>query len=118
MYEVPNRGDRVNLGQRIRKRRKDLKLTGLELGEAIGVTAQYISLIEIGNTIPSLDMLIKLAKQLGSSIDFLIGGKEGIITNTISAIKADGELDIKAKKALINLVEELRKRNTTTRENQ
>ena len=101
----------MNLGQRIRQRRKELKLTEQELAEATGVTGQYISLIEVGNTVPSLATLIKLAEQLGSSTDFLIGGKEGIITNTIAAIKADSELDIKAKKTLINLVEQLRKRH-------
>lgn len=95
----------------VRARGKDLNLTERELAEAVGGTPQYISLVELGNTIPNLDMLIKLAKQLGSSIDFLIGGEEGVITNTIAAIKADSELSIKAKKALIDLVKELRKRN-------
>jgi len=55
-----------------------------------------------------LALLPKLAEALGVSIDYLISGKEGIITDIIPAIKADKRLKLKAKRALIALVEELR----------
>jgi hypothetical protein len=42
-------------------------------------------------------------------VDYLATGKEGIITETIPAIKADKRLNLKAKKSLISLVEELYK---------
>jgi len=55
-----------------------------------------------------LALLPKLAEALEVSIDYLISGKEGIITDIIPAIKADKRLKLKAKRALIALVEELR----------
>ena|GEM_PF-606081 len=85
-----------------------LKITQQQLAEAGGVTPQHISLIEEGKNSPSLALLTKLAEELGVSIDYLVTGKEGIISDTVPAIKADKRLGLKAKRALISLVEELR----------
>jgi hypothetical protein len=48
-----------------------------------------------------------LAEELGVTIDYLATGKEGVVTDTIPAIKADKKLSLKSKKALVALVEEL-----------
>lgn len=98
----------MSLGQRIRKRRQALEITQKRLAEDLGVTPQHISAIEQGKRAPSLPSLIKLAEELGVSIDYLASGKEGIITDTIPAIKADKRFKLKVKRALIALVEELR----------
>jgi transcriptional regulator with XRE-family HTH domain len=97
----------MNLGQRIRKRREDLKLTQLELAEALGLTPQHISAIEQDKRSPSLPSLAKLAEELGVTIDYLVIGKKGIITDTIPAIKADKSLKLEEKRALIALVRAL-----------
>ena len=96
----------MSLGQRIIKRRRILKITQQELGQAIGVTPQHISLIEQGKAAPSLALLPKLAEELGVSIDCLLSGKEGVIIDIIPAIKASKRLNLKVKRALIALVEE------------
>lgn len=98
----------MSLGQRIRKRRQILKVTQQELAQALGMTPQHISAIEQDKGAPSLTLLPKLADELGVSIDYLLSGKEGIITDTIPAIKADKMLPLKVKRALIALVEEHR----------
>jgi len=98
----------VSFGERIRGRRNTLKITQLELAQALGVTPQHISLIEQDKVAASLALLAKLAEELGVSTDYLVSGKEGIITDTIPAIKADKTLTLKAKRALIALIEELR----------
>jgi len=98
----------VSLGQRIRKRRQILKVTQQELAQALGMTPQHISAIEQDKGAPSLTLLPKLADELGVSTDYLLSGKEGIITDTIPAIKADKMLPLKVKRALIALVEEHR----------
>lgn len=85
-----------------------LKITQQELAQALGVTPQHISFIEQDKGAPSLSLLPKLAEELGVSVDYLVIGKEGIITDTIPAIKADKRLKLKAKRLLIGLVEELR----------
>jgi transcriptional regulator with XRE-family HTH domain len=99
----------VSLGERIKERRQALKITQQQLAQALGMTPQHISAIEQEKWAPSVTLLRKLAEELGASIDYLVSGKEGIITDTIPAIKADKSLTVKAKKLLIGLVEELRK---------
>ena len=96
----------MTLGKRLLDKRKTLKVTQQELAEKLLVTPQHISLIEQDKVAPSLGLLAGLAKELGVTTDFLISGKEGIITESISAIKADKRLDLKTKKALIALIEE------------
>ncbi len=97
----------MSLGQRIRGRRQALKLTQQQLAHALGLTPQHLSAIEQDKRVPSLNTMAKLAEELGASIDYLVTGKEGIITDTIPAIKADKQLKLEAKKALITLVQAL-----------
>ena len=98
----------MSLGQRIRQRRLALNITQQDLADALNITPQHISVIEQDKATPSLALLPKLAEQLGVSADYLLSGKEGIITDTIPAIKADSSLTLEAKRALIALVEQLR----------
>ena len=84
-----------------------MKITQQELAQSLGMTPQHISAIEQDKWAPSITLLPKLAEELGVTTDYLLSGKEGIITDTIPAIKADKRLKLKAKRALIALVEEL-----------
>jgi len=96
----------VSLGQRIRQRRLALNITQQDLANALNITPQHISVIEQDKAAPSIALLPKLAEQLGVTTDYLLTGKEGIITDIIPAIKANNKLTLKAKRALIALVEE------------
>ena len=98
----------MSLGQRIRGRRKVLAITQRQLAEALGLTPQHISAIEKDKRAPSLTSLAKMAEELGVTIDYLVTGKESIITELIPAIKADQKLATEVKKALIVLIRELR----------
>ena len=101
----------MSIGERIRLKREALNLTQQELGQVLGVTPQHISVIEQDKRVPSFAFLIKLAEKLGVSIDYLVSGKitQGeIVLDPILAIKADKSLTLKAKRALIMLVEELK----------
>ena len=102
----------MTVGQRTRMRRQALKITQQELAEGIGMSPQHISAIEQDKRAPSLPALAKLAEELGVTIDYLVTGKEGVITDTIPAIKADKTLTLEVKKALIALVREWRKAST------
>jgi transcriptional regulator with XRE-family HTH domain len=99
----------MSLGRRIKERRKTLGLTQQQLAESLGVTPQHISVIEQDKRSPSLSSLARMAEQLGVTVDFLVVGKEGTIISVITAIKADKRLNLKTKRALITLVEELYK---------
>ena len=97
----------MSIGKRIRKRRQELKLTQEDLASALSLTPQHISGIEQDKRNPSLSSLAKLAEELGITVDFLVTGKEGVIVDTIPAIKADKKLSLESKKALVTLVQEL-----------
>jgi transcriptional regulator with XRE-family HTH domain len=97
----------MSIGERIKKRRQILGMTQQELAKAIWVTPQHISAIEQGKRDPSLFSLARLARELGVTIDYLVTNKESVITDPIPAIKGDKKLSLKAKKALIPLIQEL-----------
>lgn len=99
----------MNLGERVRKKRETLKITQQQLANALKITPQHISFIEQNKGAPSMELLPKLAEELGVTTDFLLAGKEGVVTGIIPAIKADTALRPAVKKALIVLVEELYK---------
>jgi len=98
----------MTLGKRIRERRQSMKVTQQELAQALGLTSQHVSAIEQDKRSPSVASLATIAEELGVSIDYLVTGKEGIITDTIPAIKADKKLKLEVKRALITLVLALR----------
>ena len=98
----------MTVGQRTRMRRQALKITQQKLAEGIGMSPQHISAIEQDKRAPSLPALAKLAEELGVTVDYLVTGKEGVITDTIPAIKADKTLNLEVKNALIALVREWR----------
>lgn len=62
------------IGERIRKIRKRLKITERQLGERTGVTMQTISFIEIGRHKPSLNLLMRISEELGTTTDYLLKG--------------------------------------------
>ena len=95
------------IGQRIRDRRQSLKLTQKQLADALGLTPQHISAIEQDKRLPSISSLEKFAEQLGVNIDYLVTGKEGVVTEVIPAIKADKNLNLEVKNAMVILVQAL-----------
>lgn len=100
----------TSIGERIRTRRQGLELTQQQLGEAVGLTPQHISAVEQDKRAPSLSSLAKLATELGVTVDYLVTGREGGVTDIIPAIKADRTLKLGVKKALIVLVRALLER--------
>jgi transcriptional regulator with XRE-family HTH domain len=99
----------MGLGERIKVRREELGLTQLQLAQALEVTPQHVSVIEKNKRAPSLDLLAKLAHELGVTTDYLITGKESVVSDVGSVIKADATLSLDIKRALIALIEKLQK---------
>ncbi|PKK39415.1 Xre family DNA-binding domain and TPR-repeat-containing protein [Clostridiaceae bacterium JG1575] len=61
----------LSLGEKIKKRRKELNMTLKELGGG-RVTAGQISLVESGKSNPSMDLLKHIAETLDVPIDYLM----------------------------------------------
>lgn len=57
-----------NLGKRIQKRRKELKLTQEQIAEKIHVSRAYVGYIEQGRNVPSIEVLDKIARVLKINI--------------------------------------------------
>jgi transcriptional regulator with XRE-family HTH domain len=62
------------IGKRIRKRRKELKLTQEALAEKIDVTSTYIGAIERSTSKCSIETLAKLSTILDLDMDYLLFG--------------------------------------------
>ena len=53
-----------NIGEKIRKRRKELGLKVYELAEKVGVNPVYVTQIEKHNKLPSIEVFIKISHIL------------------------------------------------------
>lgn len=65
----------IEMGNRIRERRKQLGLTQEQLAELIDVTPQMISTAENGSKGIRPENIIKLSSSLNVSCDYLLTGK-------------------------------------------
>ena len=67
------RGDKVTVGDNIRKFRKQKKMTQKELGNKLGISQSAINQIENNKTAPKLTTIIKVADALDVLPRDLIG---------------------------------------------
>lgn len=66
--------DYAEIGKRIAKRRKELGLRQVQVCEQAGINDKYLSCIERATSIPSLEVVMKLALVLETTPDaFLVG---------------------------------------------
>lgn len=61
-------------GERLRGRRKELRLTQEYVSEQSDITLRYYQMIERGEKGVSLDTLIKLSQTLSLGVDYLLFG--------------------------------------------
>lgn len=64
--------DFCKIGKRIRDARKAKNITQDQLATAIGCASNHLSAIENGANRPSLELVIKIATVLDSSIDYFL----------------------------------------------
>lgn len=66
--------DYSQIGKRIAQRRKDLGLKQVEVCERAGINDKYLSCIERATSIPSLEVIMKLALALDTTPDAFLTG--------------------------------------------
>lgn len=97
----------VDFGERLRQLRKQKNLTQKQLASFVGVKNSIISFYEVGERMPSPEMIVKLATVLNVSTDYLLGMNK----NETIDISGLDEND----KILVNLlVDTLRNKNKTS----
>lgn len=69
-----NHIDYTALGRRVKKLRKEQGIRQADLADALGISYQYMSMIETGKRQLSLSLLVDLANQLGATTDELLYG--------------------------------------------
>ncbi|TNE41134.1 MAG: XRE family transcriptional regulator [Alphaproteobacteria bacterium] len=79
----------IHVGQRVKIRRKSLKLTQAELGEVLGLTFQQVQKYERGANRISASKLFLIAQTLDVSISFFFEGLDGNVEP--SALKEETE---------------------------
>lgn len=67
--------DTIMIGNRIKKRRKELCLTQIDIKEKTGISSGNMSDIERGNRLPAAPTLVLLSEVLQCSIDYILTGK-------------------------------------------
>ena len=64
--------DHLKIGNRIKKARIDKGITQWELAESVELSNNYISSIERGNAIPSLETFIRICNALDVTADMIL----------------------------------------------
>lgn len=93
----------VEFGERLKKLRKEKRLTQKQLATMIGVQHSVISFYEVGDRIPSVEVIIKLAAALHVSSDYLLGIEKREVID-ISGLSAED------KKLIRSMVDNIREK--------
>lgn len=84
----------MQIGEVIRKYRKEKNLTQEEVANRLGVTAPAVNKWENGNTMPDITLLAPIARLLGITLDTLLSFREELTREEISNLirEADARL--------------------------
>lgn len=72
----------VELGRRVARRRKELHLTQEQTAEAMNVSLQTISCVELGKKAIRPENLVRLCEVLETTADYLLTGQSGEVRLT------------------------------------
>ncbi|MFN0153444.1 MAG: helix-turn-helix domain-containing protein [Gaiella sp.] len=95
------------LAARIRARREELSLTQKDLANEVRVTAQHISRVENQQASPSLELIVRISRQLGVTTDYLLTGETVPKLDITAAVRSLPDVSARAKRALLALADEL-----------
>ena len=99
--------DYKEVGRRMSKRRKELGLKQYQVCEMIDVNYKYISNLETGRSVPSLDVIMRLCEALQTTPDYLLLGSdkgERIISDKTLTEKISA-LDSKSKAIVSGVID-------------
>ena len=71
------------IGLRIKLIREDLNMSKVKLAQFLGVSSQYISIVEQGGSIIGIDKLEKLCEISNYSADYILFGKENRVSDSV-----------------------------------
>jgi transcriptional regulator with XRE-family HTH domain len=80
--EIDTKGIDASVGQQLKVRRKELKLSQTQLGDMLGITYQQIQKYESGANKVSPGRLVHLSKTLGVPLPYFFENVEGAVDMT------------------------------------
>lgn len=76
--EKDNLIDYESLGRRVKLARRRAGIRQADLAKRLGISYQYMSMIETGKRKLSLGMLVSLANELGVTTEYLLNGYKSV----------------------------------------
>ena len=67
-----------SIGNRIKKKRTELKITQMQVYEKTGISSGHLSCIENGKYLPSAQAILALSELLDCSTDWILKGESSI----------------------------------------
>lgn len=95
------------MGNRIKIRRKELRLKQAELAETLEISNNHMSSIENGRQKPSMDIFIKICKYLNVTLDYLLLGTMhayNVPQDILDKLRLCNQPDIELAKDFIELL--------------
>lgn len=66
--------DYIGIGNRVREKRRELKLTQEALAERVGISTSFIGHIERAEKVASVETMMKIAYAMDTTLDYLVCG--------------------------------------------
>ena len=97
----------LNIGSKISTLRKEKSWSQGDLAQQIEASREIIGKYERNENLPSIEMVTKMAKALGVTVDFLIGEGENASYDkeTVDRINDIQKMDINTKGILFNVID-------------
>lgn len=67
--------EKLLFGERLRKQRTDRRMTQEETAERLGISLRYYQMLERGENVGSVELLLSLCDLLDCSLDYLLRGR-------------------------------------------
>lgn len=102
----------IEMGNRIKNRRKELHIKQSELAELLDISNNHMSAIETGKQKPSLDTFIDICEKLKVTPDYLLLGSihaNNIPQNIVEKLRLCDKSDVELAKKIIELLVERNK---------
>lgn len=97
----------IEMGNRIKLRRKELRMKQSELAEKLDISNNHISSIENGREKPSLEILLGICEELKVTPDFLLLGNmhaNNIPQDIIDGLRLCNEEDIEFMRKIVEIM--------------
>lgn len=100
----------MNIGKRIRDLRNAKGLLVTELARKAYISQSYLSDIEKGRTVPSLDKLASICEALNISLGDFFGQTSGLSPDLLKLIESAKQLTPEQQRALHHFITTMQKR--------